>query len=143
VTGRFLVVRAGGERFGLALAAVREVVDVVPPRPVPASTPALRGLMPHRERFVSLLSLAALVRGTAPPGPLAETAVVLEAGGTTMAVEVDDVEEVVDQAATLVGPAQAPWASGVWRVGGELVTVLELDVLAERISEIGSRDDSG
>lgn len=143
MTGRFLVVLAGGERFGLPLPAVREVVDVVAPRPVPSRTPALRGLMPHRERFISLLSLAALVRGTAPSGPLAQTAVVLEVGAVTVALEVEGVEEVVDRAGTLVGPAPSAWALGVWRVGGELVTVLRPDALAERITGIGSGDDSG
>ncbi len=132
---RFLVVRAGGERYGIGLEAVREVVDVVPPRPVPARTPALRGVMVLRGRHCSLLHLASLLRGGAPPEALSDTAVVVASGGAHLALEVDDVEDVVDRAATRVGAAPAAWAAGVWRVGEELVTVLDLGVLAERLGE--------
>lgn len=136
---RFLVVRAGGERYGLRLEVVREVVDVAPPRPVPARTTALRGVMPLRDRHCSLLHLASLLSGSAPPAALAETAVVVLVGGVAMALEVDDVEDVVESAATRVGAAPAAWAEGVWRVGEELVTVLDLGVLAERLTETGSQ----
>lgn len=136
--GRFLVVRAGGERYGLALDAVREVLDVtVPPRPVPARTLALRGVIPHRERFLSLLHLGALLGGGAPPAAVGDTAVVVETARTALALEVDDVEVVVDRGATFVGAAGAAWTQGVWRVGTELVTVLDLGVLAERVTEGG------
>jgi chemotaxis signal transduction protein len=132
------VVRAGGERFGLALEAVREVFDVeAVPQPVPARTPALRGVIAHRDRFLSLLHLGALLGGGAPPAALGDTAVVVETARAAMALEVDDVEVVVDRGATWVGATAAPWAQGVWRVGTELVTVLDLGVLAERVTEGG------
>ena len=137
-TGAFLVVRAGRERYGLDLGAVREVVDVAPPRAVPSRSPAMRGVMPLRDRHVSLIHLGALLTGgPPPPAALDETAVVVMVGRAALALEVDDVEEVVDRGATQVGGAPAGWAAGVWRVGEELVTVLELGVLAERLSEIG------
>lgn len=137
----FLVVTAGGSRYGLGLADVREVVDLVPARAVPSRTQAMRGIMPLRDRFVSLVHLASLVSGEAPPSASSETAVVVQVRGAPMALEVDDVEEVVDRAADFVGPAPVTWASGIWRVGAELVTVLDLGVLAERIMETGSGDD--
>jgi len=136
-TDAFLVVRAGRERYGLDLGAVREVVDVVPPRAVPSRSPAMRGVMPLRDRHVSLIHLGVLLTGGALPAALGETAVVVMVGRAALALEVDDVEEVVDRGATQVGGAPAGWAAGVWRVGEELVTVLELGVLAERLSEIG------
>jgi chemotaxis signal transduction protein len=138
----FLVVTAGGSRYGLGLAEVREVVDVAPARAVPARSAAVRGVMPLRERFVSLVHLASLVSGEAPPTAVSETAVVVQVRGAPMALEVDDVEAVVDRAAHFVGAAPAAWASGVWRVGTDLVTVLDLGVLAERIMETGSGDDT-
>jgi chemotaxis signal transduction protein len=142
--GRFLVVRAGGERYGLALDAVREVLDVVAaPQPVPARTAALRGVIPHRERFLSLLHLGALLAGGAPPAAVGDTAVVVETLRAAMALEVDDVEAVVDRGATYVGATAAPWVEGVWRVGTELVTVLDLGVLAERVTESGGAHDAG
>jgi chemotaxis signal transduction protein len=135
--GRFLVVRAGGERYGLALEAVREVLDVTsPPQPVPARTAALRGVIPHRDRFLSLLHLGALLGGGAPPAAVGDTAVVVETAHSAMALEVDDVEVVVDGGATYVGAAGAG-TQGVWRVGTDLVTVLDLGVLAERVTDGG------
>jgi chemotaxis signal transduction protein len=136
-TAAFLVVRSGGERYGMDLAAVREVVEVTAPKPVPTRSAALRGVMPLRERHVSLVHLGALLAGTAPPDARGETAVVVMLGAAAVAVEVDDVEEVVDRGATQVTGPTAAWAAGVWRVGGELVTVLDLGALAERLGEIG------
>ena len=136
---RFLVVRSGGARYGLSLDAVREVVDLVAaPRPVPARSAAMRGVMALHERHVSLIHLASLVSGGAPPEALGDTAVVVVVDGASMALEVDDVESVVDRTAEYVGAAPVAWASGVWRVGAELVTVLDLGVLSERILHSGS-----
>ena len=142
VLGRdaFLIVRVGRERYGLPLADVREVMDLAAPRPVPTRQPALRGLMPLRQHFVSLVHLGALIGGGVAPAALAETAAIVMVGGVRLALEVDDVEAVVDRSAVLVGPAPEPWASGIWRVGTELVTVLDLGVLAGRISQDGSGD---
>jgi chemotaxis signal transduction protein len=139
----FLVVRAGGARYGLALADVREVVDLAAPRPVPVRDTAVRGIMPLRERFVSLVHLASLVSGELPPDATSDTAVVVHVRGAPMALEVDDVEEVIDRTAEFVGAAPAPWATGVWRVGRDLVTVLDLGVLAERILETESGNVPG
>lgn len=135
--GRFLVVRAGGERYGLALAAVREVVDAAAPRPVPTRAAAVRGVMALRERFVTLVHLGALAGGGAPPPALAETAVITDLGGAAVAFEVDDVEAVVERGATLVGAGGTAGVAEVWRVGGELVSVLDLALLAGRIGETG------
>jgi len=142
--GCFLVVRAGGERYGLALDAVREVFDLAAvPQPVPARTAALRGVIPHRARFLSLLHLGALLAGGDPPAEVGATAVVVETARAAMALEVDDVEAVVDRGATYVGATAAPWVEGVWRVGTELVTVLDLGVLAERVTDAGGAHDAG
>jgi purine-binding chemotaxis protein CheW len=132
-TGGFLVVRAGDARYGLGLADVREVVDVAPPRPVPARLAAMRGVMPLHARHVSLVHLASLISGGNPPFDVGDTAVVVEVGGAPLALEVEAVEAVVDRATDYVGAAPASWASGVWRVGTDLVTVLDLGVLTERL----------
>lgn len=140
--GRFLVVRAGGERYGLDLAAVREVVDTTAPRPVPARLAAVRGVMALRDRFFTLVHLGALVAGTAPPAAVCNTAVITDVGDAAVALEVDDVEAVVEHGATLVAGGVGSGGSGVgiaevWRVGGELVSALDLAVLAGKLSETG------
>lgn len=142
-TGRFLVVKVGDEFVGLGLEAVREVVDVAPPREIPSRSPALRGVMPLRDRYVSLLHLGALLSGRTPPAALGDTAVVVRIGQANVALEVEGVEDVADRAAAWVGAPPAPWGSGVWQVGDDLVTVLDLGVLSERITESGANGDAG
>jgi purine-binding chemotaxis protein CheW len=142
-TGRFLIVRSGGERYGLGLDVVREVVDLAGSRPVPSRAPALRGVMPLRERFCSLVHLGALLAGTGVPEAMGDTAVIVELGGTPMAFEVDDVEGVADRGAEHVGAGGGAFATGVWRVGGDLVTVLDLGALAERFNEREGHDGAG
>jgi len=142
-TGRFLVVRAGTERYGIGLDAVREVVELGIVRSVPARSPALRGVMPLRDRYCSLLHLGALLAGTKAPETAGDTAVIVEVGGAPMALEVEDVEEVVDRGAQHVGSASGPWSTGVWRVGEDLVTVLDLGALAERLNEQEGHDGTG
>jgi len=105
---------------------------------VPARLAAVRGVMPLRERFYTLVHLGALIAGGAPSGGVAETAVITDLGGTAVALEVDDVEAVVEHGATLVGGGAGGGITEVWRVGGELVSVLDLAVLAGRLSETGA-----
>ena len=59
---RQVLFRAGGERFGLPLEAVREVVIPQPPfARVPRAGAAVRGAMNLRGRVVAVVDLAALV----------------------------------------------------------------------------------
>ena len=59
---RHVLFRAGGERFALPLAAVREVVWPQPPfARVPRSGPAVRGAMNLRGRVIALVELGALL----------------------------------------------------------------------------------
>ena len=127
----FLVVRSGNERLGIAMADVAEVADLGVPVQVPARFPAFRGVIRWRGRHVSVLHLGVLVAGGAPPEVRGDTALVVVLGGTPVALEVDAVDEVVAD-----GGAPAAGASGVWQVGGALVTMLDLGALTERLAEL-------
>lgn len=131
-----LVARAGGERYGLEIAAVREVAPIGDVTPVPSRSLAVRGVMPLRERYLSLYSLEALLTGRMPLRGQAGAAVVVELGGAELALEVDEVESVVDGGATFVaGEGVAGIAArGVCRCGDVLVTVLDSARLAERVA---------
>jgi chemotaxis signal transduction protein len=133
-SGAFLLVRAGGESLGFALEQVREVVDLPRPRPVPARHPAVRGVVSLGERHLTLVHLGALLHGAAPPPAAGDTAVVVASGSTTVAFEVDGVVAVVDSDASWVGSAPAAWAVGVWRVGTEIVTVLDAEALLAQLA---------
>ncbi|HTT66979.1 MAG TPA: chemotaxis protein CheW [Gemmatimonadales bacterium] len=134
----FVVARLGAERYGFDVAAVREVVAVGALASVPARSAAVRGLIPHRERFLPVVSLAALLAGGAPPVEPGGSALVVTMGGADLALEVDEVEAVVDGDAEFVGGSATGSlpARGVWRWGSALVTVLDVALLAERVTAL-------
>jgi chemotaxis signal transduction protein len=137
----FLVVRSGAERLGIEMASVEEVVGLGVPAQVPARLPAFRGVVRWRGRHVAVLHLGALVAGGAPPEARGDTALVVVLGGTPVALEVDAVDAVVEDGGASVGGASvggalAAGASGVWQVGGALVTMLDVGALAERLAEL-------
>jgi chemotaxis signal transduction protein len=132
----FLVARSGVERIGVALASVEEVVDLGLPAQVPAQLSAFRGVVRWRGRHLSVLHLGALLAGGDPPEARGDTALVIDLGGTPVALEVDGVEEVVEGGGASVGESPVAGASGVWQVDGALVTMLDLGALAERLAEL-------
>lgn len=137
-----LVAMAGGERYGLDIAAVREIVPVGEVTPVPSRSLAVRGVMAFKERYLSLFSLEALLTGRMPLRGDAGAAVVVTLGGAELALEVDDVESVVDAGGTYVaGEGVAGIAArGVCRCGEALVTVLDTTLLAERVTAFVERE---
>ncbi len=137
MSGGFLLVRAAGERYGVELAAIEEVVELPDPAPVPARLAALRGVVRWRERHLSVLHLGALMAGGAPPGTRGGTALVVRLGGVPVALEVDAVVDVVEYGGGSVGASPTAGASGVWAVEGTLVTMLDLEALAGRLAEQG------
>ena len=133
-----LVTRVGAERYGFDVAEVREIVAIDRVAHVPTLSPAVRGVMPRRERHVSLVNLASLLSGAPPPFETSAAAVVVTTGGADLALEVDEVESVVDGGAEFVSGAVAGGipARGVWRCGTYLVTVLDARLLAERVTAL-------
>jgi chemotaxis signal transduction protein len=137
----FLVARVGADRYGIELAAVRQVVPLAQVTRVPTRSHAVRGVIPYQERYLSVVSLEALITGRVPPSRDSGTAVVVRLGGTDLALEVDDVESLVDPGAAYLAaaPAGTVPARGVCRCEGALVTVLDTATLEERVTTLGER----
>ena len=136
----YLLVRSEGKSYGLPVARVLEVGDATEVLAIPRNLPAVRGLTPLRGRLVPLIHLGALLTGSdAPPGDAnaVRTIVLVELGasGRQVAFEVDDADAVVREQPLPVPRGQAlPWAAGVAeQEGGELVPILDLDALGDRI----------
>lgn len=134
----FLRVRSGMHRYGLPLEHLSEVLDAEAVFPVPASEPALRGLVQVRGRLLPLVHLEALLDGAPVPEAAGEVAVLVRSGEREVCVEVDDAETVVS--AELLGSGgdvRASWSLGVARDETGLIPVLDVPGLVARLTDSG------
>lgn len=95
VLTKVMVVTCGAERYGLALDTVVETVRVSAERIVPVRAGRAFQL---RDAVVPLVSLGALVGGTAPEGGSAERVVVAKARGELVGFSVDAIVDRLDAA---------------------------------------------
>lgn len=136
----YLLVRTGRRRIGLALAAVREVVDVTDILPVPVVERAIRGVMPVRGGLVPLLHLGAYLEGSPCPSVRGEVAVLTEVAGRPLALEVDEAVAVLQNVVMdLPAGEHLPWALGVAHDGDQPIPIL--DVTALGASLVGQGTD--
>lgn len=135
----YLLVRAGGRRVGLALAAVVEVLEPGAVFPVPSPEPAMRGVTVVRGDLLPLVDLGALLAGR-PCGPERGAAgVVVRLETRRVCLEVDEAEEVLKGGALPVPAGTAlPWAEAVARHPDGLIPLLDLTALGARITEAAS-----
>jgi len=123
---RHVIFRVDKERYGLPLAAVREVV--VPPERftrVPRAPAAVTGVMNLRGRVVTVVELRQLLGlpdGALPPSRV----VLLDRGRRDLGLLVTEVDgiEAVERVTPAPGKA-VPAVRGVTRLRGQAVTVLD------------------
>jgi chemotaxis signal transduction protein len=132
----YLLVQVDGANYGLPLEPVLQVDDMGEVMEVPRVLPAMRGLTPLNGRLVPLIHLGALLGNRQPPVKRGMATVLVDLGGgeRLVALEVDDADEVIRASVLPAPPGESlPWASGVARRDGNLVPILDWDVLEERI----------
>ena len=130
----YLRIRAEGTHYGLRVDQVLEVVDGFELRLAPATHESVRGVTPLRGRLIPVVQLAALLGKRPPPPMLGGTAVLARCSGSLVAFEVDDAEELVAECPLPVPDAwRLPWASGVGRFRGDLIPIIDLEILAGRL----------
>ena len=135
----FLLVRAAGNRYGLGVERLVEVVEGFDLHDAPTSHRAVRGLTTFHGRLVPLVHLSALLQNREPPEAHGGLVVFARCGGSVVALEVDDADEVVLEQTLPVPTAwQAPWASGVAQSSEGLVLVIDVEHLADRLAPVGN-----
>lgn len=132
-TGQFITVRIHDQLFGLPIAAINEVFVPEQITRVKLAPREVEGVLNLRGRIVTMIDMRALLR--LPPG---ETEPLVAAGidyrGESYGLIIDAVGEVltVDALPRQSNPANIDprWAeliTGVYRVNGELMLVLDVD----------------
>lgn len=135
---RHVVFRIGSERYGLPLAAVREVVNPAPMSVVPRAPRSVRGIMNLRGRVITIVdleTLLALAPGRPSPEPLPQGKVVLlDRGRRDLGLLIGEVEGVHSLEEIAPAPGEAlPSIRGVARLPHGAVTVLDADGLDRQI----------
>ncbi|MEE8268321.1 MAG: chemotaxis protein CheW [Gemmatimonadales bacterium] len=134
-----LLVRVGDRQVGLAVESLVEVIELTAPFPVPSATPALRGVIPVRERLVPVLHLGAALDGTSCPDRLGEMAVIATIDERMIGLEVDDASEVTTAVITpLPEDLLVPGAVGVVQREGVFVPVIDVALLGAQLIDIGT-----
>lgn len=125
--------RAGGERFALPLASVREVVIPLPPfARVPRSGPGVRGAMNLRGRVVALVDLAALIGiGTEPLEGGRGQVILFDREPRSLGLLVGQVLGVAPISLQSVEPGGG-MVTGVGQIGEAAVTLLDPQRVAEQ-----------
>jgi len=138
--GDFLLVRAGLRRVGIPLAAVIEVADLAEVHAVPLREPSVRGVAASKGGLVPVVHLGALLASESCPDERPGVGVLAEAGGAMVCFEVDEAEVVTGATMRPVPSGEAmPWALAVVQYDDDLVPILNLNTLRDRLAEAGTR----
>ncbi|WP_447730303.1 chemotaxis protein CheW [Pseudoxanthomonas suwonensis] len=136
-TSRWLRLRCGGQRYGLELLKVQEVVLPVPLLPLRGTAQAMLGVMNLRGQVVPVLDLGMHLGQATQPDDASTRFVVLEEKGEILGLRVSAVEDVVNLGEGQVEPpgtAQVrPGGDGLFRgiarLGGEPMVLLDASCL--------------
>lgn len=131
----YLVIRAGGDLYGLPIENVVEVVDGAGTEPIPGVQRAVRGVTKIRGRTMPVVHLAALLGAGDVPSNRTNTVVVARYGARRIAFEVDDADAVVRDPSIPAPPGgELPWVTGVARYDERLIPILDMELLSERLA---------
>ncbi|MGN6380052.1 MAG: chemotaxis protein CheW [Gaiellales bacterium] len=129
--GPLLLVDVGAQRFGIPLAAVREVLASVEPRSLPGQPPAMAGMVVVRGDAFPCIDLAVALGMPAAGGA---RGVVLDARDGPLVALVDGADDVRDLAAEGAVDIPAGWTScdavhQLARFGDELLPIVDAALL--------------
>ncbi len=117
---RSLIFRAGRERYGLPLARVREVAELVTePRPLPAAPDWLAGVVTHQGRVEPVVRADRLLHGER--GSAGRQLVFVQLDADRLALLVDQVEAI--ERVHAEGPPLADGRRRAW-LRGRMLTLL-------------------
>jgi purine-binding chemotaxis protein CheW len=127
---QLVVFLIGGERYGVSIDQVQEIIRYTPPRSVASDDSRVRGVINLRGRIIPVLDLASHL-GVASAGGESGNIVIVEAEAATIGIVVDEVDEVLSVSAEQVEELP-PASSGSGRIAktdDALIVILDLEDL--------------
>lgn len=141
------VFRVGEQTYGLDIMRIKEVINPLPVTPVPRAPATLEGVIELRGQILPVVDLRKRFDRPATPPTSSSKVILVKLEQGIVGLVVDGVREVVrlpkDEiraAPALARQGEGTFFTGVCRVGGEIVMILDIDrVLSseERISIAG------
>lgn len=133
---QLVICELGGERYGLDIARVYEIIRYEPVTAVPAAPAFVEGVINLRGRIVPVVDLAARFGLDSGGRTGASRIVVAETSGMRVGLVVDGVSEVlmvadeaVEQTPQVAGGVDASFLRGIAKLADSLVILLDLDAL--------------
>ncbi len=120
-----LVVLVGGRPYGLPVRDVIEVLDNVVITPVPGVAPSVRGVVRYERGVVAVVPLSRIVASDGTESAGSTTVVVIQSANTPVALEVDDVLEVIVLTDELHNDTRSRWLLGAGAYEGRALPVVD------------------
>lgn len=132
---QFCTFKVGSNLFGIPVLDAQEVIMPIPVTKVPLADARTRGLINLRGQIVTLLGLREIF-GMKQEDSLKYMNVVVRADDALFALVVDEINDVLDvedsnfeSTPSTVSPDLRPFVSGIYKLSGELLIILDLNKL--------------
>ncbi len=123
----------GGRLYGIDVTRVQEVVRPMPTTPIPLAPPSVVGLINLRGQVATAIGLRELFAIAQNP-PDSFMNVVCRIDGTLIALQADDIGDVLEVQATdfEATPQTVPgdvrrFMSGIYKISGSLLSIIDID----------------
>jgi purine-binding chemotaxis protein CheW len=141
MSNQLVVFVIDGERYGVPIDQVQEIIRYTQPRSVASSDSRVRGVINLRGKVIPVLDLASHL-GVSSTGDGSRNIVIVEAHAATVGILVDEVDEVLSVSADQVEelPAASSGRGRIAKTDDALIVILDLEDLgiAGEISELAA-----
>jgi purine-binding chemotaxis protein CheW len=124
---QLVVFTLGREEYGLPITQVQEIIRYAAPRTIPSSSPTVRGVINLRGKIIPVCDLK-LRLGLTDEDPDDAKIVIVESGGMTAGIVVDEVDEVITVGEEQLEPppsGEVGYIEAVAKVGDRLLVLLD------------------
>jgi purine-binding chemotaxis protein CheW len=125
-TNQLVVFVIDGERYGVSIDQVQEIIRYTPPHAVSSDDPRVRGVINLRSRIIPVIDLASHL-GVSSSDSAGGNIVIVETSSATVGIVVDEVDEVLSVSPEQVDelPAASSSSGRIAKTGDTLIVILD------------------